>query len=408
MVSDVATPTTTAKADNVTSASAIATAANSLATSAAVTTLVDPSSAELAAALSSAQAVYEQTGVVQTVIVAAAAATVNGVGPVSADPSSIIGIYLTTGITSQPTSSTVVVETSAAVNAHLEYGIVDNLGSLAVAGSTLGIIQFVPSYTLYSSTDGTNWKKVTTSSTGKFSVTPTTVGTVYYQVEATGTLKIAGGLFNVPLSNYYSDVVSVTAVAAPVPATSVSVTTDANYLIVGATVTTSKGSLTYNGTTQATATLTPSGSTSKVTSWTSSDNSVATVDPNGVVTAFGKGTAMITATVTNSDGSTVSGTSELITVGTGVDDETVHAGETATFTVNGIPASASGTTITYQWYKADGTKDGTKISGATGTSYTTAATTNANDGDQYYVVATISAKGQTETIPNCKNKLATR
>src|SRR5271163_1254622 len=65
---------------------------------------------------------------------------------------------------------------------------------------------------------------------------------------------------------------------------------------------------------------------------------------------------------------------------------TVTAGQTATFTV-----AASGTApLTYQWQQ-----NGAAISGATGTSYTTPATTTANSGSTFAVVVTNSTGSAT-------------
>ncbi|MBZ5700181.1 MAG: immunoglobulin domain-containing protein, partial [Acidobacteriia bacterium] len=59
--------------------------------------------------------------------------------------------------------------------------------------------------------------------------------------------------------------------------------------------------------------------------------------------------------------------------------QTVTAGQTATFTV-----AATGTApLTYQWKK-----NGTAISGATSTSYTTPATTSSDNGAQFTVTVT--------------------
>ena len=58
--------------------------------------------------------------------------------------------------------------------------------------------------------------------------------------------------------------------------------------------------LTEGGTSQLTATITPSNATNKVLTWSSSNTSAATVDGNGTVTAHKAGTATIT--VTTADG----------------------------------------------------------------------------------------------------------
>lgn len=60
-------------------------------------------------------------------------------------------------------------------------------------------------------------------------------------------------------------------------------------------------------------------------------------------------------------------------------NQTVSAGQTATFSV----AATGSPTLTYQW-----SENGTAISGATGSSYTTPATTSANNGSTFSVVVT--------------------
>ncbi|MDD8020074.1 MAG: C1 family peptidase [Acidobacteriota bacterium] len=58
-------------------------------------------------------------------------------------------------------------------------------------------------------------------------------------------------------------------------------------------------------------------------------------------------------------------------------NQTVNVGQTATFTVVAIGTAP----LSYQWYK-----NGTAVSGATAASYTTPATTLADNGSQFYVV----------------------
>ena len=85
-----------------------------------------------------------------------------------------------------------------------------------------------------------------------------------------------------------------------VPVTSVEVTVEA-----GTTVSVGK-------TLQATATVKPGNATNKKVTWKSSDESIATVDANGVITAKKAGKVVITATST--DGTDKSGSVEITVV----------------------------------------------------------------------------------------------
>lgn len=70
-------------------------------------------------------------------------------------------------------------------------------------------------------------------------------------------------------------------------------------------------------------------------------------------------------------------------------NQTVALGQTATFSVT----ASSGSPVTYQW-----SRNGVAIAGATGASYTTAATVVADDGARFAVVAT-NAAGPTNSTP---------
>src|SRR5207302_1356611 len=82
------------------------------------------------------------------------------------------------------------------------------------------------------------------------------------------------------------------------------------------------------------------------------------------------------------NGSSAAGSSTAPSITNQPASQTVTAGQTATFSVG-----ASGTApLSYQWKK-----NGTAISGATSSSYTTSATTSADNGSQFTVVVSNTA-----------------
>jgi hypothetical protein len=100
--------------------------------------------------------------------------------------------------------------------------------------------------------------------------------------------------------------------------------------------------------------------------------------------------ALFTVTVTNAYGSVTSGSATLTvssppSITTQPASQSVTAGQTATFSV-----VATGTgTLTYQWLK-----NGTNVTGATSASYTTPATSGADNGSKFSVTVT-NATGST-------------
>ena len=107
--------------------------------------------------------------------------------------------------------------------------------------------------------------------------------------------------------------------------------------VTGITLNQSSLSLDKGATSQLTATITPSNATDKTVTWKSSDDSVASVDANGLVTAKKAGTATITAT--SSNGKTATAT---VTV-------------TAPVSSNRIYVSAPGWSSVYAYvYSGDG------------------------------------------------------
>ena len=107
-----------------------------------------------------------------------------------------------------------------------------------------------------------------------------------------------------------------------------------------------------------TATVQPANASNKTLSWTSSDESVATVDANGTVTAVKEGTATITAKATDGSNASASCTVtvkapvvlvESITLN--VTEQTLIEGETLALTANVTPENATNKTLT--WTSSD-------------------------------------------------------
>ena len=108
-----------------------------------------------------------------------------------------------------------------------------------------------------------------------------------------------------------------------------------------------------NQTVSLTATVTPSTATNKKVSWKSSDESVAAVSSDGVVTAFKVGTTNITATTT--DGTNLSATCQVTVVetpATGISlnktTASLKATETVTLTATIKPSTATNKNVTWK------------------------------------------------------------
>lgn len=127
----------------------------------------------------------------------------------------------------------------------------------------------------WSVTSGTLPAGLRLSEDGKITGTPTTAGTSTFTVTATNS---AG-----------SDSKGYTLTIKSVPVT-------------GVTLDKTNLSLTEGGTETLTATVHPDNATNKNVTWSSSNNSVATVDSTGTVTAVSAGTATITATAADGSG----------------------------------------------------------------------------------------------------------
>ena len=126
--------------------------------------------------------------------------------------------------------------------------------------------------------------------------------------------------------------------------------------------------------------IAPPNATDKRIDWTSSDETIATVSDDGIVTAMAAGEATIT--VTSKDGQHSASCSVTVYDPTSITQHpqstTVNEGETVTFSVE-----ASGTDLSYQWQQqSNGGDEWLNIKGETTNSYTFIASTQM-DGSQY-------------------------
>jgi uncharacterized protein YjdB len=100
------------------------------------------------------------------------------------------------------------------------------------------------------------------------------------------------------------------------------------------------------------ATVAPADATNKTVSWTSSDSHVASVDSKGKVTAFGNGSAIITAKVDDQQATcTVTVTVPIESISLNKTQLTLDKGQSETLIATVKPDDASEKTVT--WYSAD-------------------------------------------------------
>jgi len=312
-----------------------------------------------------------------------AATGIPGKGSPSGTPLGMFGLYLNTGFSLQPDNRYTSVNRSVMLTTATAHSMVDILIPLAS-----------DHFQWYQSTsDGKNWQGVDGAKKADLTVTPTQVGTVYYQqsFQYYVTMSIP---YVTP--TYYSRVAALTTFPQPIPATGLKVTSDQNYL--------------YNNQGNAMVTYvhgtpTPATATGELT-WTSSDDDLATVnEATGEVkanTSGQSGTVVITGTLTNDDGSTETDQVAIEVGGGLMAEQRVAEGQTATFSVQGSFAEAPSAVV---WHRVMGGKDSVVVSGNK-RSYTTLATSMADDQAQYYAVVTIKAPdGSMQNMTTNRSKL---
>ncbi|WCG36169.1 Ig-like domain-containing protein [Companilactobacillus farciminis] len=248
-------------------------------------------------------------------------------------------------------------------------------------------------YQWYETTDGKKWTEVSKKNGGtkkNLTVTPKEIGTKYYQQKVEWYI-----VFSVLSPTVYSKVAAVHALDKHVSATDIEVSVDDDYIYnYSSDITTTS--------TYAHATVTPANFTGDI-KWSIDNEDLATIDEDsGLITANTRtksGIVTVTATAINNDGTTVSNSAE-VTVGGGLEDQTVKAGETAEFKLMGNIGEfeeQEDLNYTIRWFKEDPiTHEQSEIEvGKNSVSHTTPKTTLNDDGTLFFAYITVKASGKT-------------
>ncbi|MGC1089477.1 MAG: immunoglobulin domain-containing protein, partial [Candidatus Acidiferrum sp.] len=309
---------------------------------------------------------------------------VDNVDTGAADTSAPFSLSLDTTKLSNGTHSLTATASDAAGNRATSTAV-----SITVSNATLPVITSQP----------TN-KTVTAGQTATFSVAATGTAPLTYQWKKDGA-SIAGatasgyttpGTTTADNGSTFEVVVSNSAGSTP----STTVTLTVNAAAVAPTITTEPISQTVTAGQTATFSVAATGTAPLTYQWKKNGSNIAGAMASSYTTpatTSADNGSTFQVVVTNSAGSTPSTTVTLTvnaaavapTITTQPTNQTVTAGQTATFSV-----SATGTApLTYQWKE-----NGANIPGATSSSYTTAATTSADNGSTFQVVVS-NATGNT-------------
>lgn len=152
--------------------------------------------------------------------------------------------------------------------------------------------------------------------------------------------------------------------------------------------------LTVGGKSTVTATVVPVDATNKGVTWSSNNESVATIDAKGVVTAVAPGTAVVKTTT--ADGGFIATATVTVTAATPNAPTGLTAAAAGTTSIQ-LSWSASSDTVSYAVYRSatqTGTYTQMNSSPVTETSYTDTGLTS--DTSYYYQVAALNANGKSE------------
>ncbi|WP_099469015.1 Ig-like domain-containing protein [Konateibacter massiliensis] len=193
----------------------------------------------------------------------------------------------------------------------------------------------------------------------------------------------------------------VTVVAAPIPVVEVT----------GVTVKPASLALKAGQSEVLTATVAPADATDKSLTWASSNDNVATVAANGIVTAKANGTATITATTVNGKTATsqVTVTTDVTGVALSSKAVTIAVGKTTTLTATVAPATASNKTVTFATSDAKVATvnaAGVVTGKASGTATITATTANGKTATATVTVASVTLNAKSATLQAGKSTTA--
>ncbi|NLR10641.1 MULTISPECIES: Ig-like domain-containing protein [Lactobacillaceae] len=309
----------------------------------------------------------------------ARAATVQTMQTPSPAPVGALGLYLNTGFNLQPADS----YTFVGHKKILTTSVVRSVAESLIIWPPAKIQWFQQSDDMISAT------KIDGATSADLTVTPQKQGTVYYQQQYhyLGWIKP---------QDRYSRIAKLTTSPDPVAAESLAVRTDNGYL--------------YNNQKDAQqtyvhATPTPVDATGDLT-WSSSDPSLATVSKTtGEVTANNSGKAgivKITGTMTNPDGKASVSAETSITIGGGLDSQTVDEGQPATFKILGKLDQTPDQVV---WHRVDSAGKDTVVSDQTAITYTVPPTTLKDNQNQYYANIKVKSEDKEKEITTNRARL---
>ena len=309
-----------------------------------------------------------------------------------------LGMWMTSGYALQPNEDTYTVQGREAVL---------YTDAARSVGAVVGSLTSWPHYQWYTSTNGKKWTTMDgpTSNDRNLTVNTNTVGTVYYQ-QRTAWYMLLGPSFLDP--TVWSNVAAVHTLDKDIDADQITVTVDDDYLY-------NEGNDITTKSTYARAVVNPPEYTGTL-KWSVDRPDLATIDENtGLITANIRslsGNVVVTATGYNSDGEPFHG-EETVTIGGGLEDQTVDVGETALFKLMGnIGEFEQQEDVNYKirWFKENPmTGEQSEIElGKDAVSHRTDEATIDDDGTEYFAYITVKQGKKTLEYTTNKAKLHVR